>query len=344
MHPTAATAPRGGSYIRTFAFERFLFAIFLLVALLLRGGFAHADEMFFYTLFPYDGSTLPLDITKIIYAKTMPELCAQRTTAEMLGLGPTPPNTIYVGYLSSGPPGGSCGTRSLNYVVDPPVVVTWGLVGPAAMSCAGTIDTAKVTPGATVPQTCVMPCPDDQKGPDGRCRVLSPKDAGEPCKQCKKPCPTCGNPINTGTGNKYQAETDLNAAIAGGLSLKRYYNSGRESPLTKVFGGYWQHNYSRKIIVLGDGSQAKYFTSGGAVLTFQLVGSTWTADVDIADVLLEIKNTNGIRTGWKYIVAANEDTENYDASGNPLSIQNRAGLVTTLVYSDGTNGASSGNG
>src|SRR5258706_16008507 len=130
-----------------------------------------------------------------------------------------------------------------------------------------------------------MTCPDDQKGPDGRCRVLSPKDLGEPCKQCKKPCPTCGNPINTGTGNKYQAETDLNAAVAGGLSLKRYYNSGRESPLTKVFGGFWQHNYSRKVFVLGSGSLADYFTGDSAVLTFQSDGTTLAEAAGISDWL-----------------------------------------------------------
>jgi hypothetical protein len=36
------------------------------------------------------------------------------------------------------------------------------------------------------------------------------------------------------------------------------------------------------------------------------------------------------------VTAAEEEVETYDATGRLLSIQNRAGLTTTLEYSDGT--------
>jgi YD repeat-containing protein len=75
-----------------------------------------------------------------------------------------------------------------------------------------------------------------------------------------------------------------------------------------------------------------------------LQAGVWSPDADVADVLTEFKDSNQIRTGWTLRRAANDDLESYDASGNLIAIQTRTGLTQSLTYTDGTNGATSGNG
>ena len=316
--------------------------LFLLALLVLRGT-AFAQETFFFSQYPYDGTytnstpPIPVDPSKMVYGKTMAELCAQKTTTEITQfLLPANAPLLYVGWLPSGLHG-VCGFRWANAVVTPPVTVTTVVIGANLRTCPDTISYAGNNPGAPIPQACLISaCEDADRLADGYCPVSSPKVAGESC-------PECGNPINPATGNKFQAETDLGAVVPGGLSLTRYYNAGRSTPLTQVFGGYWQHNYSKKIVV-GPANTAQYYSSDGKVLTYTLVGAAWKSDADIADALIELKDANGIRTGWKYTRASNDDVETYDASGNPLLIQHRGGLTTTFIYSDGTDGSVTGSG
>ena len=224
------------------------------------------------------------------------------------------PNILYVGYLPEQGPNGSCGLRWLN-TNGAPVVVTWAMIGPGTASCSDILGIAANNPNAPIPQSCVA-------------QVPSPKNAG---------CCNTGNPVNPGTGNKFQAETDLVPARAGGLSLTRYYNTGRSSPLTQGFGGYWQHSYDRRVIDIAV-DKVLYYSADGKVLTFNLVAGTWAAEADVADVLVELKNADGIRTGWTYRVAANDDVETFSPGGRLASIRNRAGLTTTIAYTDGTTG------
>jgi len=223
-------------------------------------GSAHAQQYVFTTDYPYNGNFLPLDLSKEIFSPTMAGLCPQLTDGEILGTfygGYPVTNVLYVGFLPEGTvrtPNGVCGYQTLNYNADPPVVVTSSIVPPNVMYCEQVPSFAATNPNAALPQSCLMACPDDQKGPDGSCLVLSEKQSGNCCVKA-------GNPVNPATGNKYEEETDLAPVIAGGLSLTRYYNTGRATPLTRVFGGFWQHTYSRKITVRGIGDQAAY---GGA--------------------------------------------------------------------------------
>ena len=62
-----------------------------------------------------------------------------------------------------------------------------------------------------------------------------------------------GNPINTGTGNKYQPEPDFSADIHTGLSLTRYYNS--QDSTSSGFGNAWHSTWHRGL------------TFGGSVVT-----------------------------------------------------------------------------
>jgi RHS repeat-associated protein len=148
------------------------------------------------------------------------------------------------------------------------------------------------------------------------------------------PCPDCdaaqqGNPIHAGTGNKYQVEVDYVAGGSGGLELRRYYNSALTA--NSGIGAKWRTSYDRRVITLNTKAQApavmmRRQTGIGLVFTFW--GGAWHASDDVSDSLTQLAS------GWQYYVAATEETETYNASGQLTAIQTRSGLVTTLTYSD----------
>ena len=68
-------------------------------------------------------------------------------------------------------------------------------------------------------------------------------------------------------------------------------------------------------------------------IVFGAVSSNWQPTrLDISDGLTELKDTVGIRTGWKYYESSTENTEQYNAAGVLQSITTRAGVVQTLAY------------
>jgi YD repeat-containing protein len=216
-------------------------------------------------------------------------------------------------------------------------IVNSGLLPQFFATCA---DINTWNAGNATPEECLIPCTQDQKEADGTCRVRSEKQAG-----CTEEEPSCGNPVRPSTGNKFLSETDLASAGANHLSLRRVYNSGRPV-LTRSFGRRWQHNFSSRIMLEPSTGKATYHRSDGKQLVFVLQPSSglWLPDADVADRLVELKVLKPYRTHWKYRVAATDEVQTFDASGVLLSIENRAGLRTTLTYSDGTNGSVSGNG
>jgi len=279
-----------------------------------------------YTLYPYDGrrtdasrNPIPRDVTKIAYGVTPEELCAKRTEAELVpslfNAGPI----LFVGIVQER--FGECGfiwdNISVGVSVNGPVTVPefQGI----AIACTPS-GLGQLPAGAPSPPQCF--------------RVGSPKNAG--CSDA-----ACGNRVNPRTGNRFQAETDLQKPGAGSLRFERYYNSAVEAVDGRL-GGYWQHTYTSRILI--NGTKATYYRNDGKQLGFTLQGGVWTGDAGVADILSEIKDPNQIRTGWTLRRAAKDDLESYDASGNLGAIQTRNGLTRTLTYSDGTSGATSGNG
>ena len=65
--------------------------------------------------------------------------------------------------------------------------------------------------------------------------TYKPKNIGHQCLKC-------GNPVNAGTGNKFQAEKDYVGAPSTHLSLTRYYNSYGSA--AGPFGTGWTSNYT----------------------------------------------------------------------------------------------------
>jgi hypothetical protein len=84
-------------------------------------------------------------------------------------------------------------------------------------------------------------CPSGQtrEYPSGQC-ILPPKSNGS--SGCGV---DFGNPINGGTGNKWQHETDLPSS-ASSLAFDRYYNASTTGDLSDLGSG-WRHVYRRSV-------------------------------------------------------------------------------------------------
>jgi YD repeat-containing protein len=306
-------------------------AFLVACALLLSCAPVGAEYNIYWTVFPYDGSQspqFPSDISRMVFGRNPADACSKRTADEIIAthrparedLHPI----VFVGMLNPN----SCGFQWVNdpYVINEPMIT------PASNFCSQTTNWPANWPS---PPKCALDCPDTDKI-NGNCPPSTPKNGGTPC-------PKCGNPVNPGTGNKFQEETDYAAIADGQLSFVRYYNSGLPA-VNMAVGGFWSHTFNSRVVIDGTAAQVSYTRADGREYTFNLQSGSWVGDADVSDVLTELKDANGRRTGWRYRIAANEDTEVYDASGSLTAIERRNGLTLTLVYSDGTDGASSGNG
>jgi len=289
---------------------------------------AHAQDGAYWFSYPYDGSNAPLDLSRVATGSTVAEACAKRSPPELIGDFSGGP-IIYVGILHDG----SCGFQWLNLVNGPPgAVIDRPLINPAWDSCA---NYAGYPATFVRPSSCSLTCPADQKNVDGVCQLSSGPNLG-------KQCPSCGNPVNPANGNKFQEEVDYAAPGSGQLVFVRYYNDGREA-VNGVLGGFWSHSYNAKILA-SSSTTITYYHNNGRQSVFNLVSGNWAPTSDIADTLTELIDANQRRSGWRYRIAATEDTEVFNASGSLTALERRDGLTLTLTYSDGTNGSSSGNG
>jgi YD repeat-containing protein len=161
---------------------------------------------------------------------------------------------------------------------------------------------------------------------------LPPKSNGDDGSDCTKGNKVnFGNPINGGTGNKWQHEIDL-AGGAFGLAFDRYYNASTTAS-TGTLGSGWSHAYDRSITVYSFGAWATARRQDGKAYNFNPSGGVWTPDADVPDRLEELKDGNGTRTGWHY-TAADQSVESYDAAGKLTAIADRNGYTQTLTYSD----------
>lgn len=142
-------------------------------------------------------------------------------------------------------------------------------------------------------------------------------------------CPALNNPINAGTGNKFQLEVDYAAVSAFGLSFQRFYNSN-DSVISTRIGQHWRGNYDRVVEVV-DVSTVEIIRDDGKVLTFNLSGNNWVPDADITAQLVELTDGGGVRTGWRY-TTSDDTVEDYNIDGQLITITNRAGLSQTLSY------------
>lgn len=139
--------------------------------------------------------------------------------------------------------------------------------------------------------------------------------------------PMClkGNPVHPSTGNKFQIETDFTSDDV--LSFTRFYNSMGD--VDYHLGKGWSANYFQHLRVLyNDKITSKRMDGQG--LYYDCTATGLCATDEDTTTLLE-------KTAAGYILTTSDDTvEQYDLTGNLLSITSRSGKVQTLNYNTTT--------
>lgn len=144
-------------------------------------------------------------------------------------------------------------------------------------------------------------------------------------------CPSIRNPIQPNTGNKTQSELDYVSATTYPLNFIRYYNLYQRGGL--VLGANWLGTPQPRILSTPSLTQVIVLRPSGLKLPFNASTGQWFTSVDVKDVLIELRDTNFVRTGWTYKEDATGDIETYDANGKLLSVADRSGFTKTFSYS-----------
>ncbi len=173
---------------------------------------------------------------------------------------------------------------------------------------------------------------------------LGPSNAISSQGQCGRDSMSVGNPINVGTGNKFQSETDYRSGGASPLEFTRTYNSALKFVRASVvntavvsasLGSNWRGSYDRSIITYGASPiLASVIRQDGRTLYFRPIANSavWQSDSDITDVLV---STTSPSPGYQLTLAADDSVEKYNSSGQLLSITSRTGVTQTMTYSGG---------
>ncbi len=168
------------------------------------------------------------------------------------------------------------------------------------------------------------------------CVPVNPATNLGKCTSC--PSPARGNPINVSVGNKFEAETDYTGTGVYPLQFVRYYNSLATVTSNLSVGIGWTHNFARRIDMFGNPIEvyAESLRPDGRKIRFYRSGNLWAPLNNVTEQLQAILDAGGNRTGWTLVMPDTDEVETYDASGNLISIANRAGVLQTLAYSDAT--------
>ena len=156
---------------------------------------------------------------------------------------------------------------------------------------------------------------------------LDPKNDGTP--------PDCGqgafNPINSGTGNKYEGEDDYAGKSPHLLSVRRNYDSRG--------GNTWRIGYNWLAfpsIEVHSASMVSVRRPDHKVLVFTNQGGTWRPDADIGDRLQSFADASGTITGWR-LVTSRDEIWAFAGDGTPFARRTREGQgysISTWAYTD----------
>ena len=145
--------------------------------------------------------------------------------------------------------------------------------------------------------------------------------------------PRVGDPIDAGTGSYYLQEDDY---VAGHwLSFRRFYNSsGAVAPAN--LGFRWRHSFDRSLRLIGTpAATIIMLRPDGKQETFTKSGSAWATDLPV-DQLTEIRDGQGVVTGYSAFIGGSRETETYDSTGKLIQVLGQDGQGITLTYSTTT--------
>jgi RHS repeat-associated protein len=153
-------------------------------------------------------------------------------------------------------------------------------------------------------------------------------------------CPKgVGNPINAGSGNKIQQETDYMLSSGALLFQRTYRSDGLFQPA--YLGNMWMATYDRTVTA-NSTTTVLVTRPDGTAYTFTFVNNIWTPDADIADRLTQQIDGAAAVTGWTYRLASDDSVEMYNAAGKLINITSHSGQAQTLTYTDGTTSINGG--
>lgn len=138
---------------------------------------------------------------------------------------------------------------------------------------------------------------------------------------------SCGNPINPGTGNKYQREVDFTVPGSPWLDFARHYNSSGVAAIGASLGPKWRHSFEYRVVVTASGTQ-KLYRPDGSIKTFS---SAMVSDAEERGYLDPILDALGNITGWVYD-SKEGSTETYDKSGRITRIDFQSGGFINFAY------------
>lgn len=214
-----------------------------------------------------------------------------------------------------------------------------------------------LVPGSLIPPTC----------PAGQQMNAVTQQCESPAELAAGDCPTCqkvGNPIDAGTGNKYEAITDYRGGGPFPLVFTRSYNSliagVGTSPdgADQGLGAGWSSNigahvFARQSWILTTASDGGHTYVVPASSTPTVEASVWHADGGLTPfyyngnggpdgtALVAESSTKGAlyftSTGFKY-VRTDGYAELYDSIGRLTALQDPHGLQQTYAYTYATVG------
>ncbi|MFZ2725171.1 MAG: RHS repeat-associated core domain-containing protein [Methylococcaceae bacterium] len=178
--------------------------------------------------------------------------------------------------------------------------------------------------------TCVRSCipPNTYDATLPACVRSTPID---PPKNGGPPPPPCNgtNPINGGTGNKYQLETDYRSSGVYPLVFQRHYNSIDTGK--SAIGNRWHNSFSDNLLIeapnpISVPNSIRVNRALGVVYQFYLRNGVWTSESDVNFKLVNLSN------GQWQLTREDDAIELYDSYGKLQSIQTRNGFKQTLSY------------
>jgi RHS repeat-associated protein len=178
-------------------------------------------------------------------------------------------------------------------------------------------------------------CPDDYEP------LEYPNNEGYCAPRRSPKCSTCdesttensvGNPIDLGSGNKKQVDTDYSASNSM-LSFTRTYLSQLDSASGRM-GRKWTHNFDKRLFTVAANPNVAFnYRGDGTIYTYWKANGVWTTDPDGKDRIAPITNASNVVTGWK-LTASDDTVEQYSVSGLLTSRIYRNGLSLNFTYSD----------
>jgi YD repeat-containing protein len=150
-----------------------------------------------------------------------------------------------------------------------------------------------------------------------------------------------GDPIDAALGNESEREVDYSGGAGSPLKFVRVYNYagtlyGPSTPPGDLGQG-WTHTYERRLWLYPGGATRALRPDGTHQTFVQLSGQYGEFGTSV-DQLTPIQS-GGTTTGWQ-LTEADGSQENYDTSGNLLSINFLGGASVAMSYSTSSTPAS----